>query len=157
MKYPCGENLILTYFGSVEQQGRLTLHLHILIWIKNNLTPQEMRDRIMNQDAEFLKSLVEYLESLQVGEFTKPASEIEHDITQRKATEPDYVEPWLELPKPPPEFCECERDDCHKCKELDAWWEKYIMESDQIPYRLNHHKCQGSTKSQKKRKRMDLM
>ena len=27
------------YYGTVEQQGRLTLHMHMLIWIKHSLTP----------------------------------------------------------------------------------------------------------------------
>jgi hypothetical protein len=31
------------YYGRVEQ-GRLTLHLHMLIWLRGNLTPQEMRE-----------------------------------------------------------------------------------------------------------------
>jgi hypothetical protein len=30
------------YYGTVEQQGRLTLHLHMLIWIKSALSPQEI-------------------------------------------------------------------------------------------------------------------
>ena len=36
------------YYGTVEQQGRLTLHLHLLLWISGSLTPQEARDRIMD-------------------------------------------------------------------------------------------------------------
>lgn len=36
------------YYGTVEQQGRLTLHMHMLIWIKNPLTPQEIQDKIMD-------------------------------------------------------------------------------------------------------------
>jgi len=32
------------YYGAVEQQGRLTLHLHMLLWILNSLSPQEIRD-----------------------------------------------------------------------------------------------------------------
>jgi hypothetical protein len=28
------------YYGTVEQQGRLTLHLHLLLWIKGSLNPQ---------------------------------------------------------------------------------------------------------------------
>ena len=36
------------YYGTVEQQGRLTLHLHLLLWIRGALTPQEIRDRIMD-------------------------------------------------------------------------------------------------------------
>ena len=35
------------YYGTVEQQGRLTLHFHLLLWIKGSLTPQEIRDRII--------------------------------------------------------------------------------------------------------------
>jgi len=30
------------YYGTVEQQGRLTLHLHMLLWIKNALSPQDI-------------------------------------------------------------------------------------------------------------------
>lgn len=30
------------YYGTVEQQGRLTLHLHLLLWIQNSLTQQEI-------------------------------------------------------------------------------------------------------------------
>ena len=28
-----------TYYGTVEQQDRLTLHLHLMLWIENALTP----------------------------------------------------------------------------------------------------------------------
>jgi len=30
------------YYGTVEQQGQLTLHLHMLLWIKGCLNPQEI-------------------------------------------------------------------------------------------------------------------
>lgn len=40
------------YYGTVEQQGRLTLHLHILLWLKNSLSPQGIRDQIMSNDSE---------------------------------------------------------------------------------------------------------
>jgi hypothetical protein len=57
------------YYGTVEQQGRLTLHLHLLLWISGSFTPQEIRNRIMDVNSEFQKKMVEYLESLCVGEF----------------------------------------------------------------------------------------
>ncbi|KDR64806.1 hypothetical protein GALMADRAFT_82642, partial [Galerina marginata CBS 339.88] len=44
------------YYGTVEQQGRLTLHLHLLLWIKNSLSPQEIRDRIMDSTSDFTKT-----------------------------------------------------------------------------------------------------
>ena len=31
-----------TYYGTVEQQGRLTLHMHLLLWIKGSITPKEI-------------------------------------------------------------------------------------------------------------------
>ena len=31
------------YYGTVEQQGRLSLHLHMLLWINGSVSPQEMR------------------------------------------------------------------------------------------------------------------
>ena len=30
------------YYGTVEQQDHLTLHLHLLLWISGLLTPQEI-------------------------------------------------------------------------------------------------------------------
>jgi len=41
------------YYGTVEQQGRLTLHLHLLLWIAGSLSPQEIRDRIMDVNSDF--------------------------------------------------------------------------------------------------------
>jgi hypothetical protein len=57
------------YYGTVEQQGRLTLHLHMLLWIKGALTPQEIRDKIMDPTSDFQKKMVEYLEGVHMGEF----------------------------------------------------------------------------------------
>jgi len=50
------------YYGTVEQQGRLTLHLHTVLWIKNALSPQEIRNKLMKNDSEFQQSLIKYLE-----------------------------------------------------------------------------------------------
>jgi hypothetical protein len=57
------------YYGTVEKQGRLTLHMHMLVWIKSALSPQEIRARLLSPDADFQKDLVAYLESCHVGEF----------------------------------------------------------------------------------------
>lgn len=56
------------YYGTVEQQGRLTLHLHSLLWVKNALTPQEIRDKLMDNDSKFNTELIRYLESAHKGE-----------------------------------------------------------------------------------------
>jgi len=52
------------YYGTVEQQGRLTLHMHMLLWLKDALSPQEIRERILDPTSEFQHKMVEYLESV---------------------------------------------------------------------------------------------
>ena len=42
------------YFGTVEQQGRLTLHIHLLLWIDRSLSPQEICDKIRSNDKVFM-------------------------------------------------------------------------------------------------------
>ena len=37
------------YYATVEQQGRLTLHLHMLLWILNSLSPQELEIKLWTQ------------------------------------------------------------------------------------------------------------
>ena len=59
------------YYGTVEEQGRLTLHLHTMLWIKGSLTPQQIRDRLTSKDGTFQKSLIEYLNGCHNGEFLK--------------------------------------------------------------------------------------
>jgi hypothetical protein len=72
------------YYGTVEQQGRLTLHLHLLLWISGCFTPQELRDKIMDVSSDFQKSMVEYLESLCVGEFlTGPKLDVSGKVDER--------------------------------------------------------------------------
>jgi Helitron helicase-like domain at N-terminus len=57
------------YYGTVEQQGRLNSNLHLLLWIKAAFSPQKISDRIMDSSSDFQQKLVEYLESVHIGEF----------------------------------------------------------------------------------------
>jgi hypothetical protein len=75
------------YYGTVEQQGRLTLHLHMMIWIENSLSPQEIRERLMGEDSTFKKSIVEYLEGCHQGELsTGTLNEVKNRITSLRVT-----------------------------------------------------------------------
>ncbi|EIM87295.1 uncharacterized protein STEHIDRAFT_56488, partial [Stereum hirsutum FP-91666 SS1] len=51
------------YFGTVEAQGRGTLHCHMLIWLKGNPNPQALRDR-MAEDDTFKTAMFGWLESI---------------------------------------------------------------------------------------------
>ena len=57
------------------------MHLHMVIWIVNSLTPQEIRDRIVDRNSTFQKKMVEYLEGVHIGEFLNGS----HQQVQRAA------------------------------------------------------------------------
>ncbi|CAF1447824.1 unnamed protein product, partial [Rotaria sp. Silwood1] len=50
------------YFGTVESQGRGSLHLHLLIWLNHEYTPAQLKEKIQNQD--FRENLLKYLEDI---------------------------------------------------------------------------------------------
>ncbi|PPQ74448.1 hypothetical protein CVT24_000036 [Panaeolus cyanescens] len=70
------------YYGTVEQQGRMTLHLHFLLWIEGSLPLHVVRERLMSEDSDFTKALLLYIESCQVGEFSTGSME---DVQNRTA------------------------------------------------------------------------
>ncbi|CAF4445285.1 unnamed protein product [Rotaria sp. Silwood2] len=55
------------YFGTVENQGRGSLHLHLLIWLNHEFTPAQLKEKIQNQD--FRENLLKYLEDVVKEDF----------------------------------------------------------------------------------------
>ncbi|CAF3982015.1 unnamed protein product [Rotaria sp. Silwood1] len=53
---------VKAYFGTVENQGRGSLHLHMLIWLDHKYTPAQLRENI--KDERFRNSLRDYLEDI---------------------------------------------------------------------------------------------
>jgi hypothetical protein len=53
---------IKAYFGTVESQGRGSLHLHLLIWLDHDMKPADMKEKI--QDVTFRTKLIAYLEDI---------------------------------------------------------------------------------------------
>ena len=131
------------YYGTVEQQGRLTLHLHMMVWIRNSLTPQEIRDRIMDPDSDFQEAMVQYLESVHKGEFaTGNLETVSQNITSSTTKNPLHIPPTELLPQKPPAKCDHEiKLDCTQCQTYERWWKKYNDEVDEILYLSNVHKC----------------
>ena len=127
------------YYGTVEQQGRLTLHLHLLLWISGSLTPQEIRDRIMDVNSDFQKKMVEYLESLCVGEFlTGPKIDVSESVGDASKLS-GYREPTLVLPDPPPPLCGDSCDNCTCGEQRESWWQKFEGVVDDTLLRSNQH------------------
>ena len=53
---------IKAYFGTVENQGRGSLHLHMLMWLDHELTPAQLKESVQNE--EFRNGLLSYLEDI---------------------------------------------------------------------------------------------
>ena len=127
------------YYGTVEQQGRLTLHLHLLLWISGCFTPQKITDKIMDPSSDFQQKMVEYLEALCVGEFlTGLKNEVSEKI--KMASEiPGYQDPVRTLPEPPPPPCVNPDISCANCDNKISWWHKFKNTVDDLLLRSNMH------------------
>ncbi len=134
-----------SYYGSVEQQGRLTLHLHLVMWVKSVLSPQEIRDRLMAGDSEFQRRLIEYLEAAHTGDyFTGSQDQVKEEIFKSSLRE-DYVDPTEVLPTPPPPLCPCIDELCEQCKKNEMWWQYFQRMVDHIICSVNVHSCPENT------------
>lgn len=147
------------YYGTVEQQGRMTLHLHILIWIVCALSPQEVRDRLLGKDSDFTKELIDYLENCQTGEFLtgsmedmvnkfgalkKPTRRSEINRNSNTETVREEVDdPTLRLPVCPPPASPCSDPTCKcsLCERNRQWVDDYKTTVDNVIYRSNVHAC----------------
>ncbi len=152
MQYFCDPvyNDTSAHYDTVEQQGRLTLHLHMLIWIKGCLSSQEIRDKIMNPTSDFQQRIVEYLESVHVGEFlTGSQNEVKARVAKEMYENKDYKNPTQTLPNPPPDLCsnhECDRN-CFNCKKIENWWNEFHYTVDDLILRSNVHDCERNKKA----------
>jgi len=130
-----------SYYGTVEQQGRLTLQLHLLLWIKNAMSPQQIRDKLMSEDSEFQTKLISYLESCHHGEFlTGSVDEVRAKVKGEENAD-DHVNPIDCLPSPVPECCSNKCGNCESCKKNKKWWEDLPNVIDEIILRSNVHEC----------------
>lgn len=138
------------YYATVEQQGRLSLHLHGLVWIEGALLPQEIRDRLMNCDSIFETQLVRYLEASCQGEFlTGSFQSVMDKFGKPGLNEDNKVDPTLTLPDPPPFPCNAESEEhvtseCNNCCALRDWRQTFRETVDNILLNSNMHGCRAS-------------
>ncbi|KAI0043091.1 hypothetical protein FA95DRAFT_1499130, partial [Auriscalpium vulgare] len=143
------------YYGTVEQQGRLTLHLHMLLWIRNALTPQEIKDRIMANDSAFQKALVEYLEATHQGEFLDESmQQVVDKMDKKTANDPSRADPTMTLPDTAPVPCKKHSDtekatQCSSCTTSRSWWSTFKDSVNEILFRSNRHTCHSGCKNRR--------
>jgi hypothetical protein len=135
------------YYGTVEQQGRLSLHLHMLLWIKGAVTPEDIHRCIKDPKSAFSESLVKYLESCYAGEYiTGPQQTVEENVEAKMASD-TYEDPTETMPVPTPKMCTslgCEG--CDKCAALASWTQIYHETVDDLLLKSNVHVCKSNKK-----------
>ena len=135
------------YYGTVEQQGHLTLRLHMLLWLISNLSPQEMRTQILDSSSDFCRRIVAWIESCQVGEFlTGTKDEVAEKVKMASAME-GYQDPTETLPLSPPPLCPSSCGSCENCQTLHSWWRQYTDITDDLILKSNVHNCNYGTNS----------
>ena len=136
------------YYVTVKQQGQLTLHLHMLIWIKNALPPQDICDWIMDRRSDFQQKMVEYIESIYKGEFFNgQAADVNQHVKEAQQNDTEYLDPTKTMLEPPPELCkESQCGSCEKCEKLKSWWSQFRQMVDNLVLHSNVHRCRMSTK-----------
>jgi hypothetical protein len=143
------------YYAAVEQQGRLTLHLHMLLWILKSLSPQEIRDKIMDPNSDFQKKIVEYLESVHVGEFmTGTMEEVKEQVDENMKAK-EYRDPTQTLPDAPSEPTDCDCNKCESCENTTNWWQNFKNTVDDLILRSNVHKCRTSVPADEKKQKKE--
>ncbi len=127
------------YYGTVEQQGRLTLHLHLLLWISGSCSPPEIRDNALAADHTFATAIIAWLESCHQGQFsTGSRRDVENRLNKlgRPAKyskpKPWWADPTNSLPSPPPPSTAAQ-------DVQDAWFQKMLESSDDIVCLANTH------------------
>jgi hypothetical protein len=147
------------YYGTVEQQGRLTLHMHMLLFIAGSLTPQEIRERLMQLEEPFTQSLISYLESLHSASI-KTGNHMELYEYHKKSTDDiNYENPLELLPQVPPPICQAKNcsAECVYCATRQSWEDTFDEDIDAIHVKVNTHICRTTlTKSGAKNKKYDF-
>jgi uncharacterized protein DUF6570/helitron helicase-like protein/PIF1-like helicase len=146
------------YYGTVEQQGRLTLHLHMLLWITGSLNPGDMREKILKNDSIWQRNLIDWLESCHTGDFLTGTYTDINETMVKEREKKGYVDPTQSLPVPPPKKCrkihnETDNDKCKECRAIVEWTDCYSTTVDDLLLRSNVHDCnRGSNKDGSRRK-----
>ncbi|CAF0815681.1 unnamed protein product [Adineta steineri] len=78
------------YFGTVENQGRGSLHIHLLIWLNHEFTPAHLKEQIQNED--FREKLLKYLEDIVKEDLDQFRDEDEDGTSAASDNRPSFQE-----------------------------------------------------------------
>ncbi|KAF8240025.1 hypothetical protein L208DRAFT_1235213 [Tricholoma matsutake] len=114
----------------------------MLIWIHGTFSPDEACARILDPTSSFCQRLVDYLESVHVGDFLlKVKEEVESEVTAAKTLD-DYRNPTETLPEPPPRIChKVPVNTCNDCLKVASSWSRFHFSVNSLLLKSNVHKC----------------
>ncbi|EJD35468.1 hypothetical protein AURDEDRAFT_75282 [Auricularia subglabra TFB-10046 SS5] len=116
------------FYGTVEQQGRLTLHLHLLLWLQANLSPEDIRRRLLDPTSNFQQEMISYLEQCHRGNLsTSTVRDAKLNFESTRVSDSTYENPLNHLPVP--------------VDNSPDGWQKFNTIVDDLLCRTNHHKC----------------
>ncbi|THU95848.1 hypothetical protein K435DRAFT_559483, partial [Dendrothele bispora CBS 962.96] len=110
-------------------------------WITGSMSPQKIRDAILNPNGEFQHQIVEYLESVHTGDFATGSKTQVQEMMEEQEMSESYMNPLHTLPKAPPKNnCSCNPSNCEQCGELHEWKQYFAEQVDDIVLRTHVHK-----------------
>ncbi|KDR65593.1 hypothetical protein GALMADRAFT_41664, partial [Galerina marginata CBS 339.88] len=117
-------------------------------WIKGSLSPQEIRDRIMDKSSDFQRKMVEYLEAVHMGEPVDSTLAEVQALVKAKEKNADYCDPTKTMPQMPPPLCTaCQGPTCSNCQNINTWWDYFKHTTNDILSRSNYHSCRATTET----------
>ncbi|KDQ26090.1 hypothetical protein PLEOSDRAFT_1014957, partial [Pleurotus ostreatus PC15] len=114
-----------------------------MLWILGSLSPQEIRNKILDTNGIWQKKIVEWLEGCHVGEFLTGTQEEVEARTAKSKLNNTYVDHTLNVPEIPPytSGCTCSDESCDSCIILQEWWSTFSHITDEIVLQSNVHDC----------------
>ncbi|KAJ3753347.1 hypothetical protein EV360DRAFT_23152, partial [Lentinula raphanica] len=111
-----------------------------LIFNKKTLSPQQIKNRILDVNSPFQQTLLAHLDSIRKGEFFSGTKDEVKSNIQLAESDPDYISPERRLPKtPPPCVCTCSKISCTPCSTYQTWLNSYHNEIDDLLFKSNLH------------------
>ena len=124
------------YYGTVEAQGKGTLHCHMLIWLDGHLSPQHLRDRMISS-PEYKTKYISWLESIIKCEF--PDQDGAEGTGRLYTTRLRAKDRGIDHPGvvPAPSLSRSDGD-------LESFWSAYNDYLDSLLYEYNWHDHQAT-------------
>ena len=94
--------------------------------------PQEIRNRVMDENLEFCTAISEYLDGVCVRQFLTGTKDEVGEKVQHKKKVVGYINPTRTLPEKVLPTCETRCGTCTYCEANRRWWKEFRETTDDI-------------------------